>query len=351
MRNRWLERVDGPLVLAGCCLLLATAAAHSQAPAPGPKAPPPLLPLTAGTPIVPAIATKPETKLAYVLGPDDQISVTVLDVPEISDKVYRIDLNGFIKLPLVTGRIQAAGLTVEQLEDEIAGILKTILKDPQVTISLVAFRSEPVSVLGSVKTPGVVQLQGRSTLVDVLSAVGGLADDAGYTVKIVRHREFGRIPLPSAVDDASGEYSMAEVGASEILEASNPAQNILICPHDEITVPRGEMIYVVGTVPRAGGFILQQRATLSVLQALSLAGGTDKGAATKNTKILRPGPGGGARVEVPVNLTAILHGKAPDVGMQSGDILFVPSSASKKTLLRVGDVAASVAGLMIYRLP
>jgi polysaccharide export outer membrane protein len=351
MRNRWLERVDGPLVLAGFCLLLATAAAHSQAPAPGPKAPPPLLPLTAGTPIVPAIATKPETKLAYVLGPDDQISVTVLDVPEISDKVYRIDLNGFIKLPLVTGRIQAAGLTVEQLEDEIAGILKTILKDPQVTISLVAFRSEPVSVLGSVKTPGVVQLQGRSTLVDVLSAVGGLADDAGYTVKIVRHREFGRIPLPSAVDDASGEYSMAEVGASEILEASNPAQNILICPHDEITVPRGEMIYVVGTVPRAGGFILQQRATLSVLQALSLAGGTDKGAATKNTKILRPGPRGGARVEVPVNLTAILHGKAPDVGMQSGDILFVPSSASKKTLLRVGDVAASVAGLMIYRLP
>jgi polysaccharide export outer membrane protein len=334
MRNRWLERVDGPLVLAGFCLLFATAAAHSQAPAPGPKAPPPLLPLTAGTPIVPAIATKPETKLAYVLGPDDQISVTVLDVPEISDKVYRIDLNGFIKLPLVTGRIQAAGLTVEQLEDEIAGILKTILKDPQVTISLVAFRSEPVSVLGSVKTPGVVQLQGRSTLVDVLSAVGGLADDAGYTVKIVRHREFGRIPLPSAVDDASGEYSMAEVGASEILEASNPAQNILICPHDEITVPRGEMIYVVGTVPRAGGFILQQRATLSVLQALSLAGGTDKGAATKNTKILRPGPGGGARVEVPVNLTAILHGKAPDVGMQSGDILFVPSSASKKTLLR-----------------
>jgi polysaccharide export outer membrane protein len=325
MRNRWLERVDGPLVLAGFCLLLATAAAHSQAPAPGPKAPPPLLPLTAGTPIVPAIATKPETKLAYVLGPDDQISVTVLDVPEISDKVYRIDLNGFIKLPLVTGRIQAAGLTVEQLEDEIAGILKTILKDPQVTISLVAFRSEPVSVLGSVKTPGVVQLQGRSTLVDVLSAVGGLADDAGYTVKIVRHREFGRIPLPSAVDDASGEYSMAEVGASEILEASNPAQNILICPHDEITVPRGEMIYVVGTVPRAGGFILQQRATLSVLQALSLAGGTDKGAATKNTKILRPGP--------------------------RGDILFVPSSASKKTLLRVGDVAASVAGLMIYRLP
>jgi polysaccharide export outer membrane protein len=85
---------------------------------------------------------------------------------------------------------------------------------------------------------------------------------------------------------------MAEVGTKEIVEASNPAQNILMCPQDEITVPRGEMIYVVGTVPRSGGFVLQQTATLSVLQALSLAGGTAPGAATKNTKILRSAPGG-----------------------------------------------------------
>ena len=347
MRRRFLERFDGTL---GLCLLLA-AAAHGQAPAPGPKTSAPVLPLAGGTPIVPTVGAKLETELAYVLGPDDQVSVSVLDLPEISDKTYRIDLNGFIKLPLVAGRIQAAGLTVEQLEDKIAGILKTILKDPQVTIAVVAFRSEPVSVLGSVRNPGVVHLEGRATLMDVLSAAGGLADDAGYRVKIVRRREFGRIPLPSAVDDASGEYSVAEVDTKEILDASNPAQNILICPQDEITVPRGEMIYVVGTVPRSGGFVLQQRATLSVLQALSLAGGTDRGANTKNTKILRAAPGGGARVEIPVNLTAVLRGKAPDVGMQAGDILFVPASASKKTLLRIGDIAAGTAGMAIYRIP
>jgi polysaccharide export outer membrane protein len=310
-----------------------------------------MVPSTVGTPIVPTVGAKPETELTYILGPDDQVSVSVLDLPEISDKVYRIDLNGLIKLPMVASRIQAAGLTVEQLEDEIAGILKTILKDPQVTISVLTFRSEPVYVLGSVRTPGVVQLQGSTTLVDVLSAVGGLADDAGYTVKIVRHREFGRIPLPSAVDDASGEYSVAEVDAKSILDASNPAQNILICPHDEITVPRGEMIYVVGTVLRSGGFILQQRQTLSVLQALSLAGGTDKAAATKNTKILRPVPGGDSRVEIPINLTAILRGKAPDVGMQSGDILFVPGSASKKAFLRMADIAAMATTGLIYRIP
>jgi polysaccharide export outer membrane protein len=277
--------------------------------------------------------------------------VSVLDLPEISDKPYRIDLNGFIKLPLVTGRIQAAGLTVEQLEGEITADLKTILKDPQVTVSVVASRGQFVSVLGSVRTPGMHQLEGGRTLVEVLSAAGGLADDAGYQVKIVRRLEFGRIPLPSAADDPSGEYSVAEVSTKDILEASNPAQNILICPQDEIRVPRGEMIYVVGTVPRSGGFVLQQRSTLSVLQALSLAGGTDKGAATKNTKILRSAPGGGARVEIPVNLTAMLRGKAPDVGMQAGDILFVPASASKKALLRMADIAAMASTGLIYRIP
>ena len=287
----------------------------------------------------------------YVLGPDDQVSISVLDVPEMGDKPYRIDLNGFIKLPMVAGRIQAAGLTVEQLEEEIAGILKTILKDPEVTISLVAFRSQPVSVLGAVKSPGIQQLEGRRTLVDVLSAAGGLSDDAGYRLKIVRRLEFGRIPLPSAADDASGEYSVAELSTKDILDASSPAQNILICPQDEISVPRADMIYVVGTVPRAGGFVLQQRSSLSVLKALSLAGGLGPAAAPKNTKILRSAPGGGNPVEIPVNLTEILRGKSPDVGMQSGDILFVPTSTSKKTLSRVGDVVASTAGLLIYRLP
>jgi len=328
--------------------LLLAAAAHGQAPA---RATPPPAPAAVATPIVPPAAMKSGTTLAYVLGPDDQISVNVLDVPEIGDKPYRIDLNGFIKLPLVAGRIRAAGLTVEQLEREIAGNLKTILKAPQVTISVVAFRSQSVSVLGSVRTPGMHQLEGRGTLREVLSSAGGLSDDAGYKVRIVRRREFGRIPLASAVDDPSGEYSVAEVSTRDIVDAGDPAQNIVIYPQDEISVPRGEMIYVVGTVPKAGGFVLQQRASLSVLQALSLAGGTDKGASAKKSRILRAAPGEANYVEIPVNLTDILHGKAPDVGLQPGDILFVPSSTSKKVLTRVADIAASTAGLLVYRIP
>jgi polysaccharide export outer membrane protein len=333
MSGRFLERCTLAPVLVGraswpaffetiILTLLLAAAAHGQAPAQATRPP---APAAAATPIVPPAVMKSEPTLAYVLGPDDQISVNVLDMPEIGDKPYRIDLNGFLKLPLAAG--------------------------PQVTISVVTFRSQPVSVLGSVRTPGMHQLEGRRTLVEVLSSAGGLTDDAGYTVKIVRRREFGRIPLASAVDDASGEYSVAEVGIKDIVEANNPAQNIVIFPQDEISVPRGEMIYVAGAVTRTGGFVLQQRASLSVLQALSLAGGADKGASAKKSFILRAVPGETSRVQIPVNLTDILHGKAPDVGLQSGDILFVPSSTSKKVLTRIGDIAASTAGLLVYRLP
>ncbi|HUP04938.1 MAG TPA: polysaccharide biosynthesis/export family protein [Bryobacteraceae bacterium] len=350
MRNHFPRNLLAAVGAAAICLA-AAGLLPGQAPAPGPTSAPAIMPSAGSTPIVPPPVVDHDAKAAYVLGPDDQISVTVLNVPEVSDKVYRIDLNGNVKLPMVTGRIQAAGLTIEQLEEEIAGMFKTILKNPQVTVSIVSFRREPVSILGAVRNPGVIQLEGRTTLVDALSAAGGLSDDAGYTVKIVRRREYGRIPLPSATDDPSGDYSTAEVDTKDILEAKNPAQNIVLCPRDEITVPRGEMIYVVGTVLRAGGFVLQQRSTLSVLQALSLAGGTGPGASTKNTKILRSAPGGASHIEIPINLTAILRGKAPDVGMQSGDILFVPSSTPKKTLAKMSDVATLAASALVYRIP
>lgn len=343
------RRLRGALIPAALCLAMALAA-PAQAPAPGPAGPQ-AAPPARSTPIVPQPAGNSEAPSAYILGPDDQILVNVLDLPEIDGKTYRIDLNGFIKLPIMSERIRAAGLTVEGLEDRMAGVLKAVLRDPQVTITVVAFRSQTVSVLGSVKTPGLVSLEGRRTLMDVLASVGGLADDAGYTLRIIRRREYGPIPLPSAKEDASGEYSVAEVSTEGILDASNPAQNIPIFPEDQITVPRGQMIYVVGNVTKAGGFVLQQTASVSVLEALSLAGGTAPAAATKSTRILRPTPGGGSWVEVPINLGAMLRGKAPDIGMKPGEILYVPSSTSKKALARAADVAALVASGLIYRIP
>ena|SRR5437867_700393 len=252
----------------------------------------------------------------YILGPDDQIVIRVLDAEEISEKPVLIDTDGYIKLPLIE-RVRAAGLTVAELETEIASRLKLYLQQPQVAVSIVEFRSQPVSVLGAVTNSGIVQLRGRKTLFEVISAAGGLRGEAGNSIKITRRKEFGRIPLPSAADDLTGQFSVAEVTVKSVMEARNPQENIEIKPNDVISVPRAELVYVIGAVKRAGGFVLNEREQISVLQVLSMAEGLDRLAAGKNAKVLRSSEGVSNRVEIPVDLNKILAGKASDVDRKS----------------------------------
>ena len=82
----------------------------------------------------------------YVLGPDDHIVVHVVNVEEINDKPLPIDSSGYIRLPVV-GRIAVAGLTAVQLEAEIADRLKNYVRRPDVSVTVVEFRSQPVSSL------------------------------------------------------------------------------------------------------------------------------------------------------------------------------------------------------------
>jgi len=302
---------------------------------------------------VPAVSHGPsivpqQVPSTYLLGPDDQITVHVLDAEEVSDKPTRIDMSGYIRLPLA-GRIKAAGLTVEQLENGIAERLRKYIKEPEVSVSVMEFNSQPVSIIGSVKSPGVHQLQGRKSLVECLSLAGGVTEDAGYSVKITRKMEWGTIPLPSAVTDPTGKFSVAEVSIEDIMAAKIPAENITIFPEDIISVPRGAMVYVIGTVSKAGGYILHDHQTLSVLQALSLAGGTVNFSAPQNARILRPVAGNGNRIEIPVNLKSVLAGQAKDVPLQPEDILFVPTSTPKKAWARAAEAALQMGTMSVYR--
>lgn len=285
----------------------------------------------------------------YVLGPGDQITIRALDVDEISDKPVRIETNGLINLPMI-GRFKAGGLTVEQLETEIAKRLKKFVQEPQASVAVTEFRSQPVSVLGSVAQPGVHQLQGHKTLFEVLSLAGGLKQDAGHSIKITRSKDYGAIPLENAMDDSTGRYSVASVSVKSVMEARNPRENILIMPNDVISVPRADMVYVVGAVKKSGGFVLAERENITVLQALSLAEGADKTASTKRAKILRIAAGQTARLEIPVNMKEILAGRANDVPMRADDILFVPSSAARSAGVRAAEAAVQITtGLVIWR--
>jgi polysaccharide biosynthesis/export protein len=289
----------------------------------------------------------------YILGPDDQITIQAPDVEEITKQPVRIDMRGNINLPMV-GRLQAAGLTADALEEQIKLRLKKYLQEPDVTVAITEFRSQPISIIGAVQTPGVHQLQGRKTLFEVLSTAGGLRADAGYRIRITRRLEWGRIPLPDAVDDPTGQFSIASVNVKSIMDATNPAENIAVKPEDVISVPKADIIYVMGAVKKSGGFVLGDSETLSTLQVLALAEGFERFADTQHARIMRPVPGNAKRTEVPVDLKKLIAGKTPDVQLKADDILFIPTSAKKAAAVRGVETALGVGtsvstGLIIYR--
>jgi len=247
------------------------------------------------------------------------------------------------------GRFTAAGLTVPQFEAELNRRLKTYIREPDIVVSIAEFRSQPVSVIGAVKLPGTHQLQGRKTLVEMIALAGGFREDAGNAVKISRALDWGKIPLPNAAVDPSGKYSVAEVRVKEMLEAVDPRNNILICPNDVISVPRAQLVYVIGDVKKAGGFILAEREEMSVLQALSLAEGVNLTADSKHARIFRTVPNAKQRQELPVDVKGILNGKTTDVPLLADDILFVPSSTAKRVGSRSAEAIVQAAtGVAIW---
>ena len=284
----------------------------------------------------------------YVLGVDDVVVVRVLDLDEIKPDPLRIDMRGYINLPLV-GRIQAGGRTVEQLEREIALRLDHVLHKPEVTVSVQEFRSQPVSLLGAVKNPGVMQVRGRKSLYEILSMAGGLNPDAGNWINITRRKESGPLPLKDVRQDDTGEFLIGRVAVKSVLEAKNPEENILIMPNDVISVPKAELVYVIGAVKRSGGFVLAEKEQVSALQALSLAEGLDRGASPKRAKILRQGKEG-KRLEIAIDVKKIMSGKANDVPLVANDILFIPSSSMRTIGWRSLEAGMAIGtGWAIYR--
>lgn len=291
-----------------------------------------------------------KVRSTYVLGPDDELEISGPELDETA-KPTRIDGDGSVNVPLI-GRVQVAGLTIQQCEQELNKRLSTYIRQPQVVVNIKELRSQPVSVLGAVNTPGVYQVRGHKTLLEMLSLAGGIRTDAGYSIRITRQLEWGCIPLPHTTADAAGGFSVGEVNLKEILGAENPEENIQIFPHDVISIPKAEMVYVVGEVKRAGGFALAEKKSISALQALSLAEGLSGTADTRHARILRVQPNADQRAAIMVDLKGILSGKRADVPLQGDDILFIPSSAAKNAAHRATDVALQgITGLLIWRVP
>jgi len=287
----------------------------------------------------------------YVLGPDDQLKIWALGFEEeLKDKTIRIQPSGFIDLPVV-GRVKAAGLTTEQLEAALVERMKRTVRQPQVSVEIADYGGEPVSVLGAVNQGGIHQLKGRRTLAEILSMAGGLRPDAGSSIKISREAEWGPIPLSNAKADSTGRYSVAEVKVADILSGTSPAENILIRPHDVITVIPAETISVMGAVQKPGAFPMNTRTNVTVLEALAMAGGYGpQPSSPQKAKILRATPGSLDRMEIAVDLRKITAGKSEDVILRPNDILLVPVSLPKKAGIKIAESALTAAvGVAVWR--
>ena len=286
-----------------------------------------------------ALQQPPTSPADYHVGPEDVLEITLFNVPPTEAGVTPRTLNapvsqhGVITLPLL-GDIPAAGLTTAGLEQILQGRYKKYLRDPQVGVQVKEYHSHRVSVIGEVGKPGVFEISGPKTLIDLLAMAGGVSDKAGSQVHLYRQGPEGR---ESYVVDL---YALARGVGANVGEANLP-----VVGGDVINVPKAGMFSVDGAVKSPGSFPLSRPYTLT--QALSMSGGVDTELAkTSEITILRRQ---GAEVEtVLANLNEIQTGKIPDPQIAAEDVIVVPISTSKYLVKRFVGVLFSGVGIRPY---
>jgi polysaccharide export outer membrane protein len=290
----------------------------------------------------------------YVIGGGDLLKIDVFDVPDLSREV-RVAESGYISLPLIPVKIRAAGLTPFQLEEKLVELLQVhgLVSRPQVTVFVQEQRSQPITVIGAVRLPKVIQAVRTMTLLEVLSEAGGIADDAGYQVMVTRPAA-----PPADAQAANAQPAKAapagqtfSIRLKDLLESGDAQFNIRILGGDIVSVPRAGVVYIAGAVERPGGFVLQSDAEeMTALKLVALAQGLKGSAKPGEAVILRKNRETGQNQEIEVHLGKIMSRKAGDVALLPNDILFVPDSTGKKVLRRMGEVSLGItSGLVIIR--
>jgi polysaccharide biosynthesis/export protein len=273
------------------------------------------------------------TPHALQIGAGDLLDVDVFDTAELSRKL-RVSELGTISLP-VGGDLHVGGLTAAGAGRAIEERFRRddILKDPHVEVTVLEYATQGVTVYGEVKNPGVYPLLGAHGVLDLVSAAGGTTTNAGSAVTIT-HRADPDHPIEASIQSKPGATS---------------ALGVDVRPGDTIAVSKAGIVYVLGDVGKPGGFLIDNNGRLTVLQAVALAQGTNRTASLNCAKVIRKTETG--QEEVQIALNKILKSQAPDQSLANGDILFVPTSASKNTLRVMEAILPAAAGAAIYRAP
>jgi len=268
---------------------------------------------------------------ALVLGPGDELEVTVYGAPDLSGRT-RVSNDGNISIPLI-GYIRVAGLSSSEAEATIEAQLRknNILNDPHVSVYAKEYTSSGISVAGEVSKPGFYTILGPHRLFDVLQAAGGPTDRAANKVVITHRGQTDSTTLSFSKDPAQ----MA-------------ASNVDLLPGDTVVVPRAGIVYVLGEVTRPGGYILNSTGGVTVLQVVAVAGGATHLASAGKTRLLHRTENGFQ--EERIDLKKLLRGKTRDIAVKDQDILFVPTSGVKSAL-NTSALVATATTVAIYRVP
>ena len=216
--------------------------------------------------------------------------------------------------------------------------------------------SQPVTIVGAVGHPMVYQVMRPTTLLEVLTAAGGISDNAGNLVIVTRPEppDTTKEEPASATTKPELKEQKITIPLQSLMESGDSVFNIQIYGGDTVTVPPAGIIYILGMgVAAPGEYVLQDRGEqVTVLKALALARGLTTFAKANSAVIMRLNPQTGQRDAIPVQLKKIEDRKADDVPMKSNDILYVPDSAGKKALARGTEAALGIGtGLAVYRVP
>ena len=258
----------------------------------------------------------------YVIGPADVIEGSVLKMPELS-REYRVSADGTIEMPFL-GSIQAEKTTSRELATAITKQLQEgYLVDPQVSVIL-RHVNRRYFVQGAVRLPGVYNIEGRPTLLELLTIAGGLDATHGATAFIIHKTQ----PGPN---DAEAVYDMKKANLNALLRGDF-TENNKVEPGDIIQIPPSDVFFVAGEVKAAGSFPLKEGMTLR--QAISLAQNTNPTAAPSKAVIFRE-DGSKEKKQVPVDITAVMRGRQPDVEIMANDIIVVPNSKAKSIYVPV----------------
>ena len=249
----------------------------------------------------------------YTIGPGDILKITVWGHDDLS-KDYPVTLDGRAPFPLI-GVVQAAGLSTSELAKRLRDLLeKDYLVNPQVIVSVKEYLSSKVHVLGDAEKPGLFYLTGPTTLLEMLSKAGGLSRTAGKDLVLVRSEGPKTGGAPGVTSTVLLRFDLRKIQAGDVKE------NILLQNGDMMFVPKASAFFVLGEVNKPGTFPLDKE--ISVLEAVTLAGGFSGTAAPSGAKVLRR-TAEGKQETISIDLSGAVP-RDKSFRLEDGDTVMVP---------------------------